>query len=647
MAILLWDCTYNGAALESQGLVFHYSNTWNPTALGLSTFGLVVGASDIWRVVDNCEDVDWTLIEPVNDGNTSNLNWVAAYFWGANLTILSPPMVDFSCMTHVMHFNLEPQSDGTLNEDQLSAGESADSNPYSAELIWYAHASGCKALITIGGEGFDGAFEDATQPDVLPTFVDNIMEFFTRVRTYNGAQVSYDGIDIDWEPIGEDNAGLFQALIVALRSNLTGLQLTPAPLLTAAITTPFLDAAIVETAKAAEPYLDQINILTYPYGGDFSTWHINPGTSSPSIEETMLDFVAEIPASKLGFGIDFDAVTYPGSIAPNPDADDPDAVDTTYRQVMADFYDGVAGPTGTATLGLYQWDSDANSAWLLDPGSETPFAYLPGGRIVFPGAITADWNIPFSVTAWMKNFGAGEVNWQFPPSVDNPNQSYGFFGVATPSGNVFLRLQADQTHRIFKSGNIPNTAFTNYTITYDGSGNASGLKIYIDGSSAGISVDEDTLGTTPLDQTVFDFAIGQGGWQTLGIYDAELDGGETLDIFNAGQYGDLTALSSNSSLTHYYPLDGNSLDQKGAIDGVETDVEYVSPDAFWVSFQNETSISQKIEYAEDQGFGVFCWELSGGYRPDLPSNPDALMQAVKEDAGVTPGNITVWTVIPP
>src|SRR4051812_37668959 len=88
--------------------------------------------------------------------------WVSAYFYGDKLNVLNPSQVDFTTMTHVMHFQLEPQSNGTLSESALCAYQCSNTDSYSAELIYRAHLKNAKVLITIGGYGFDNAFRYAT-----------------------------------------------------------------------------------------------------------------------------------------------------------------------------------------------------------------------------------------------------------------------------------------------------------------------------------------------------------------------------------------------------------------------------------------------------------------------------------------------------
>jgi chitinase len=304
--------------------------------------------------------------------------WVSGYFYGANLGTLAPSQVDFSTLTHVMHFQLEPQSNGTLLEGQLCASSCSNTNLYSAELIYRAHLSGAKVLITIGGAGFEAAFRSATSTDASTNaFVANIISFFNRSRAYNGVPVDYDGIDIDWEPIGAYGAR-YQSLITKLRQALDGLGRPERPLLTTAVSTPYGDPSVIDIVNGVQASLDQINVMTYPYAGSWSVWHISPLTSSPSIHGNMPEFAAKIPAAKLGFGIDFDALRFRGFSAPTPSqgtAQSDSEIQSTYRQMMAAYYNGQPGPSGTVSSGIYRWDSNANAPYLSIAASGTNPAY--------------------------------------------------------------------------------------------------------------------------------------------------------------------------------------------------------------------------------------------------------------------------------
>jgi GH18 family chitinase len=87
-------------------------------------------------------------------------------------------------LTHINYAFLLPDANGTFvapeHMDQLLA------------VITAAHAHGVKVLISVGGWGWDEAFEAfAAQPPARAHFVRTLLEF---VETYD-----LDGVDMDWE----------------------------------------------------------------------------------------------------------------------------------------------------------------------------------------------------------------------------------------------------------------------------------------------------------------------------------------------------------------------------------------------------------------------------------------------------------------
>src|ERR1700721_2542006 len=75
--------------------------------------------------------------------------WTTAYYPGYEQMYSMPASnIDFTALTHVIHFCLIPNPDGSLDasgNDITPAG--------STDLVTRAHAAGKKALICIGGAG--------------------------------------------------------------------------------------------------------------------------------------------------------------------------------------------------------------------------------------------------------------------------------------------------------------------------------------------------------------------------------------------------------------------------------------------------------------------------------------------------------------
>lgn len=284
--------------------------------------------------------------------------WVTAYYAGWMQGYLTPQNIDYGAVTHIIHFALVPQADGTLNE----TGNSVTASSANA-LITPAHAAGKKVIISVGGWASEDAFVGATNSTNRPVFISNLVNLMK--------SRAYDGIDIDWEPLSTTNAAQYTAFITELRSALDGI--TPRPLLTAAVAWGPSIVAQVGTK------FDQINIMTYDMSGAWPgwvTWHNSPvydgglhfpGLSKlvPSANALVDDFVsAGVPVAKLGIGIDFYGYVWSGGAGtPNGGATAPGQSWTTAPAVQANV------PFFTIMTTYYQsqyerWDTSAQASYL-------------------------------------------------------------------------------------------------------------------------------------------------------------------------------------------------------------------------------------------------------------------------------------------
>ena len=206
--------------------------------------------------------------------------------------------VDFSALTHVIHFSIAPNADGTLNTTINSMTPAR-----SVDLVANAHAAGCPVLICVAGSG-SGGFMGATTEANRATFIANLVGFMT---TYN-----YDGIDIDWEPLNTSEAGQYASFVQELRVALSGFN--PPKLLTVAT------AQQPAWFATLQSQFDQINLMTYGMSGTWPGWvtwfnapiynggYRFPSTGGfvPSTDGMVDSFVgAGVAADKLGIGIAF------------------------------------------------------------------------------------------------------------------------------------------------------------------------------------------------------------------------------------------------------------------------------------------------------------------------------------------------------
>jgi chitinase len=293
--------------------------------------------------------------------------WSTGYYPGWEQASLPPANIDFAALTHIIHFSVVPNSNGTLNS---SANSIALAN--STDLISQAHAAGTKVLICVGGASSESGFQSATTPANLPTFITSLTNFMDAR--------GYDGVDIDWEPLPTTDAQQYTNLVNGLRA---ALNVFPQhKLLTAAVGAypPFSDPATSEYVMFAslQNQFDQINIMTYdlsgPYGG-WVTWFNSPifdggyrfpstGGLVPSVDGAVKGFLGSgVSSNKLGIGIAFygyiwsggTGTTTGGVTQPRQSWINAPTVSTpAYNTIMASYYQ----------TNLYHWDTSAQAAYI-------------------------------------------------------------------------------------------------------------------------------------------------------------------------------------------------------------------------------------------------------------------------------------------
>ena len=218
--------------------------------------------------------------------------------------------VDFSAMTHIIHFSVFPNTNGTLDSTtfSLTYGNSTD-------LVTRAHAAGVKVLLCVGGADSSNGFVGATSAGTLSTFITNLVSFMTTR--------GYDGIDVDWEPLASIDFAQFTNLVNGLRTALNGF--SPPKLLTVPIGAypPYGDSPTAQYTMfaALQSKFDQINIMTYDLSGPYDcwiTWFNAPiydggtrfpstGALVPTTDGAVSNFLAGgcCGQAKLGIGIAF------------------------------------------------------------------------------------------------------------------------------------------------------------------------------------------------------------------------------------------------------------------------------------------------------------------------------------------------------
>jgi chitinase len=283
--------------------------------------------------------------------------WTTAYYPGYRQAGMPASTIDYTALTHVIHFSMLPQANGSLDgtANSITAAGAAD-------LVSRAHAAGRKVMICIGGAGSQSAFRTAASPSTLNAFVSNMVSFMST----NG----YDGVDLDWEPLESGDDTLFSNLVTAVRTALDGK--SPRPLLSAATASePALFASL-------QQQFDQINVMTYDLASTAAgwvTWFNSPiydggyrfpstGNLIPSADGLLKSFTsAGVASAKLSIGIAFygyveqggtgtstGGVTQPRQSWSTP----PSLTAVTYNSIIAQYYQS----------NRYHWDSAAQAPYL-------------------------------------------------------------------------------------------------------------------------------------------------------------------------------------------------------------------------------------------------------------------------------------------
>lgn len=271
--------------------------------------------------------------------------WVTGYyagwFWDQEY---APDEVDMSDLSHFVFGRVAPGGgslDGVPGAVVPGAGSAHDpaASPYPGttvedHLVDRAHAAGAKALLMLGGDGFDGrGFVASTTDAVRPVFVRNLVDYLVAH--------DYDGVDVDWENclggeawecgvrITRDEAvRRLSALVVEVRAEMaTRRRYAVEPGL---ITFPGYPVNIndlgsdgaVDGWQAELPWLvDQYNLMSYGIG---TTWNRDGWRSwfsgalddeSPStpvsIDSSIDAYVAGgAPREKIGLGIGLYGIYY-------------------------------------------------------------------------------------------------------------------------------------------------------------------------------------------------------------------------------------------------------------------------------------------------------------------------------------------------
>ncbi len=169
-----------------------------------------------------------------------------------------------------------------------------------------------KVLISLEGRAPDFAAD--AQPEARRAFVSSCIDLFIKGKFGEGNERPglFDGLDIDWEFPGAEDAVNYLALLTEFRTQLDALR--PGLRLTIAVGhSPRMSGAIGNDLSDISRLVDQVGLMSYDYTGPWvhSTGFIAPFTTTPqrprgTVQRSIDDYLAAgVPAAKLIVGVPF------------------------------------------------------------------------------------------------------------------------------------------------------------------------------------------------------------------------------------------------------------------------------------------------------------------------------------------------------
>jgi hypothetical protein len=197
------------------------------------------------------------------------VGWSLGYYPGWQQAANPPASINWASVTHIVHFTLFPNNDGTLDTANCEIYDS-----YARAVVAEAHNHGVKCLICLGGANVGSRFATAAANGTRGKLISNMIAFMKKY--------GYDGIDIDWEE-SFDNT-LILALYKDMRDSLN--KISPPPLLTAPVA-----AYYINNCYFIYPYVSQMNTMDYTVDVNGYPAQLKPFTDKG------------IPKTELGLGI--------------------------------------------------------------------------------------------------------------------------------------------------------------------------------------------------------------------------------------------------------------------------------------------------------------------------------------------------------
>lgn len=283
--------------------------------------------------------------------------WVTGYYPAFNQDGgMTPDKIDFSAITHLVHFSIVPNADGSI-ADTAHGSLNTVTPAQSEQVVAATHKAGDKVLICLGGASSGPAISAAITGSRRGAFVQNLIRFVSAR--------GYDGIDVDMEPIVPADEPNFVQFVKQLRAAMKAVN--PRWLLTIPASGEPGDQP--KLCALLQDDFDQINIQTYDLSGKwpgFKTWYngslygegktlLTPTRPYPNVDEKVGFYVAAgIPRAKLGIGIAFYGYAWAGANGPAQSLQGVSLNTYGYNEIMDKYFQP----------GAYHWDPLAHAPYL-------------------------------------------------------------------------------------------------------------------------------------------------------------------------------------------------------------------------------------------------------------------------------------------
>lgn len=202
---------------------------------------------------------------------------------------------------------------------------------------------------------------------------------------------------------------------------------------------------------------------------------------------------------------------------------------------------------------------------------------------------------PFSLVCWYRTtYRGGTVLFSKNEPESGGTNGRGYHLSPQPDGTLYFKLNNHQlTNKIEVQtieGGYNDGQWHQVVVTYDGSSNASGTKIYIDSVAQTLNVISNTLNATCIVSNAFNLGkfstsgVGyfyKGMMSQIAVYNKSLSAAEVTTIYAGRSFANLTSIGPTANLVGYWPITSSdtvsNIDDasSGAHDGTPSNLDTV------------------------------------------------------------------------